>query len=71
MTIDGLAFGTEVHIVNGAGQRVRQLDSDGGRAVWDTLDEDGRPVPEGVYFTLVGEAARKTGGSGKLVILRR
>ena len=71
VTIDGLAFGTEVHIVNGAGQRVRQLDSDGGRAVWDTLDEDGRPVPEGVYFTLVGEAARKTGGSGKLVILRR
>ncbi len=71
ITVDGLAFGSEVHIVDAGGNRVRRLDSQGGRAVWDTLDEDGQPVPEGVYFTLAGEAAGKTGGTGKLVILRR
>ena len=71
ITIDGLAFGSEVHIVDAGGRRVRQLESDGGRAVWDTLDDQGQPVPEGVYFTLAGEASGKTGGSGKLVILRR
>ena len=71
ITIDGLAFGSEVHILDAGGRRVRQLESDGGRAVWDTLDDQGQPVPEGVYFTLAGEASGKTGASGKLVILRR
>lgn len=70
ITIDGLAFGSEVHIVNASGRRVRRVESAGGRAVWDTLDDLGRPVPEGVYFALAGEAANKSGGSGKMVILR-
>ena len=70
VTIDGLAFGSEVHIVDAAGRRVRRLDSAGGRAVWDTYDDEGRPVPEGVYFALAGEAVGKSGGSGKMVILR-
>ena len=70
VTIDGLAFGTEMHIVNAAGRRVRQLDSAGGRVVWDTLDDLGQPVPEGVYFGWAGEAAGKSGSSVKMVILR-
>lgn len=70
VTIDGLAFGTEVHIVNAAGRRVRQLNSAGGRAVWDTLDDLGQPVPQGVYFGWAGEAAGKSGSSVKMVILR-
>jgi len=70
ITIDGLAFGSEVHIVDAAGQPVRKLVSAGGRALWDTLDEEGRPVPEGVYFALAGESLGKSGGSGKMVILR-
>ena len=68
--MDGLAFGSEVHLINAAGERVRKLESAGGRAVWDTLDDQGQPVPSGVYFVLAGEADGKTGGSGKLVILR-
>ena len=70
VTIDGLAFGSEVHIVDAAGRRVRQLDSAGGRVVWDTLDDEGYPVPEGVYFAFAGEADSRSGGSGKMVILR-
>ena len=70
VTIDGLAFGSEVHIVDAAGRNVRRLDSAGGRVFWDTLDEEGRPVPEGVYFALAGEAGSKSGGSGKMLILR-
>ena len=70
MTIDGLAFASEVHVLNAAGERVRKLESAGGRAVWDTMDDVGRPVPEGVYFLLAGEAAGKSGTSSKMVILR-
>jgi hypothetical protein len=70
VTIDGLAFDSEVHIVNAGGERVRRVQSAGGRAVWDTMNDLGQPVPEGVYFMLIGEAAGKTGASGKMVILR-
>ena len=70
VTIDGLAFDSEVHILNAGGERVKKVESAGGRAVWDTMDDLGRPVPEGVYFMLVGEASGKTGASGKMVILR-
>ena len=70
VTIDGLAFGSEVHIMNAGGERVKKLESAGGRAVWDTTNDLGQPVPEGVYFMLAGEDAGKTGASGKMVILR-
>jgi len=70
VTIDGLAFGSEVHIMSAGGERVKKLESAGGRAVWDTTNDLGQPVPEGVYFMLVGEDAGKTGASGKMVILR-
>ncbi|MCH1582129.1 MAG: hypothetical protein L7S63_03345 [Flavobacteriales bacterium] len=70
VTVDGLAFASEVHVLNAAGERVRKLESAGGRAVWDTMDDVGRPVPEGVYFLLAGEAAGKSGTSSKMVILR-
>lgn len=70
VTIDGLAFESEVHIVDASGNFVRRLDSEGGRAVWDGLNERGQPALEGVYFALAGEAKGKTGTAGKLVILR-
>lgn len=70
VTIDGLAFGSEVHILDASGARVRMIESAGGRAIWDTLDDRGYPVPEGVYFLLAGEAAGKSGAAGKMVILR-
>ena len=70
VTIDGLAFGSEIHVVDASGARIRRLESAGGRAVWDTNDDLGRPVPEGVYFLLAGESAGKSGASGKMVILR-
>ena len=70
VTIDGLAFGSELHILDASGARVRKVESAGGRAVWDTKDDRGRLVPEGVYYLLAGEDAGKSGASGKMVILR-
>ena len=70
VTVDGLAFGSEVHILDASGERVRVVQSAGGRAVWDTLDDRGAPVPEGVYYLLAGEASGKSGATGKMVILR-
>lgn len=71
VTIDGLAFGTEVHVMDASGERVRKLESAGGRATWDTRNEAGALVPEGVYFLLCGESSGKSGASGKMVILRQ
>ena len=70
ITIDGLAFGSEVHIVDASGRLVRRLDGAGGRVFWDMADAHGQPVPEGVYFALAGESGGNSGGSGKMVILR-
>ena len=70
VTVDGLAFGSEVHILDASGERVRVLESAGGRAVWDTRDDRGEPVPQGVYYLLAGEANGKSGAEGKMVILR-
>ena len=70
VTVDGLAFGSEVHILDASGERVRVLESAGGRAVWDTRDDRGEPVPQGVYYLLAAEAQGKSGAEGKMVILR-
>jgi len=57
-----------LEIYNAAGKLVRSLKSkDSERLVWDLRDEDGKPLPAGMYFVrLVGNDAR---GMQKLIIM--
>ena len=53
ITIDGLTRGSNVKITDVAGNLVFQTSSNGGRAVWDGNDFNGRRVSTGVYYALV------------------
>jgi hypothetical protein len=70
ITVDGCAYGSTVHITDVGGRWIATLESQGGRAVWDGLDAQGRPVPFGVYLIFVTDAKGKSGGVTKLAITR-
>ena len=76
VTVDGLAFNSQVHITTVDGRLVHKTTSEGGRAVWNTRDLSGGLVPEGVYLIFAGRVATTGGGgvssaaSSKILILR-
>ena len=76
VTVDGLAYGSQIRITTVDGRLIQSLWSEGGRAVWDTRDISGRLVPEGVYLIFAGQSiATGSGGVGsattsKILILR-
>ncbi len=62
----------EVTVYNGIGQRVATVCDRGflggsEEIVWDLRNQDGRRVPQGVYFYLVDDGVRKT--SGKILLV--
>ena len=70
ITIDGLAYESTVHITTSAGRVVAQLESEGGRAVWDGLDWNGQPAGYGVYLVFATDQAGNTAGTSKFAIMR-
>jgi len=53
ITIDGLAYETNVKITDVSGNLVHVTDSNGGRATWDGKGMDGKRVTTGVYLIFV------------------
>ncbi len=70
VVIDGLANESSVHITNAAGRRLAVLESEGGRATWDGLLEDGSPAPFGIYLAFATDRDGKEGAVVKFAILR-
>jgi hypothetical protein len=70
ITIDGLAYESTVHITTSAGRVVAQLESEGGRAVWDGLDWKGQPASYGVYLVFATDDDGNSAGSTKFAIMR-
>ena len=70
IVIDGLANESTVHITNAAGRRLAVLASEGGRATWDGMLEDGRPAPFGIYLAFATDRNGKEGAVVKFAILR-
>lgn len=70
ITIDGLAYESTVHITTGSGRLMAQLESEGGRAIWDGRDFDGAPAPFGVYVVFVTNPDGSATGATKLAIVR-
>jgi ligand-binding sensor domain-containing protein len=58
VTIRGIAENSMVKIVDEAGRLIAETTSNGGTAVWNCLDLQGRRVKYGVYFAFI---AQKTG----------
>lgn len=70
ITIDGLAYESTVHITTSAGRVVAQLESEGGRAVWDGLDWNGQPAGYGVYLVFATDENGDSAGTTKFAIMR-
>jgi hypothetical protein len=70
ITIDGLAYESTVHITTSAGRVVAQLESEGGRAVWDGLDWGGQPAGYGVYLVFATDENGDSAGTTKFAIMR-
>jgi hypothetical protein len=69
-TIDGLSFGSTVHVTNASGRVVARLSSEGGRAIWDGRGVDGTPVPTGVYLVLAVGQDGSSATDGKIAVIR-
>jgi hypothetical protein len=61
IVFDGMAFNSTVHITDATGQRIEVLESNGGRATWDGVMENGQPAPYGVYLAFATDSEGKKG----------
>lgn len=74
VTIQGLMDNSLVKIVDASGGIVKELGlSNGGMAIWDLTDLNGRPVSGGIYYILSstsGETTSSSGNSTKILVVR-
>ena len=70
IVVDGLDYETIVHITNAAGRLVSEIESMGGRAIWDGLLDDGSPAPYGVYLVFAVDRDGNVKANTKLAITR-
>ena len=70
IVIDGLAYQSTVHITDATGNRIAVLESNGGRATWDGLLENGSPAPYGVYLAFATDRNGKEGAVLKFAVIR-
>jgi hypothetical protein len=69
VTIDGGIEGTVLKITTPTGQLVRELNSTGGRTLWDGTDAFGRRVNPGVYLVLAGSRDGQIAGHTQFVVV--
>lgn len=70
ITIDGLAFDSDVKITDTAGNIVYATRSNGGRATWDGNGREGRRVASGVYLVFASSPDGQAANVGKVAIIR-
>lgn len=70
IVIDGLAYQSTVHITDATGHRIALLESNGGRATWDGMLENGTPAPYGVYLAFATDRNGKEGAVLKFAVIR-
>jgi hypothetical protein len=71
ITIDGIADGAVCQVTTAAGERVARLTVNGGRAMWNARDEQGRRVGPGVYLIVAARPDGSAAGVGKVAITER
>ena len=70
IVIDGLAYQSTVHITDVTGRRIAELRSNGGRATWDGMMDDGGRAPYGVYLAFATDQNGKEGAVVKFAVIR-
>lgn len=70
ITIEGLAYNSEVKITDGSGQLVYQTTSNGGTATWNGLRLDGTKPSSGVYLVFAMNSDGSETALGKFILAR-
>lgn len=70
VTIDGLAYETDVKITDVSGNLVFTTESNGGRATWDGKGMDGKRVTTGVYLIFCTNQDGSTSNVAKVAVVR-
>jgi len=70
ITIDGLAYETNVKITDVSGNLVHVTESNGGRATWDGKGMDGKRVTTGVYLIFCTNQEGSTSKVAKVAIVK-
>ncbi len=70
ITVDGLAYQTDVKITDVSGNLVFATESNGGRATWDGKGMDGKRVSTGVYLIFCTNQDGSTSNVAKVAVVR-
>ncbi|MDP4827306.1 MAG: T9SS type A sorting domain-containing protein, partial [Flavobacteriales bacterium] len=70
ITIDGLAYETDIKITDVSGNVVYNSTSNGGRATWDATGPDGRRVATGIYLIFAARSDGDATNVGKIAVIR-
>jgi ligand-binding sensor domain-containing protein len=70
VSIDGLSYNGNVRITDIAGRLVKEINSAGGRAVWDLTDYQGHPVFSGVYLFFSASIDGQETFVGKIAVIK-
>lgn len=70
ITIDGLAYDSDVKITDISGNLIYQTTSNGGRATWNGLNLRGEKVATGVYLIFAASSDGSTDSIGKVSFIR-
>ena len=70
ITVDGLAYQCTVHITDAAGRLIAEVQSMGGRAIWDGILDDGTTAPYCVYMVFAIDGNGDKTASTKFAITR-
>lgn len=70
VTIEGLAFESEVRITDASGNLVFSTVSNGGRAIWDGTGPDGKRVSTGVYLVFCSRPDGGAANVAKVAVIR-
>jgi hypothetical protein len=70
ITIDGLAYETDVKVTDASGNLVFSTTSFGGRAIWDGTGPDGKRVSTGVYLVFCSTDDGSATNVAKVAVIR-
>jgi hypothetical protein len=71
IVIEGTTTGSSIKITSASGLLVREIESQGGRAVWDGRDVYGEKLRSGIYLALIADRNGEKGCVGKFTVIRR